>query len=774
MVGFAFPGLDDDVRAHLIPMARTSRYPDPYPANRPLPPGMKRTRKGRLRKRSLTWRFRRVVLLVGLMGIVAVSGGAYVVWESTALPEKDPPLLQTSFICASDVAENCNEDNSIAQLSGGVDRVTVTYDQIPAIFVQALVSAEDKDFFKHEGIDPVGIGRALYTNVQNETVQQGGSTITQQYVKNVYLTNEVTLDRKLKEAVLAIKLDQELPKQEILERYLNTIYFGRGAYGIEAASRAYFAKHVEELGLPESAYLASIIRFPEGTDANRTPDDPKRESQLALATTRRGQVLDTMLAEGYINQRDHDDVDAMGWDYVVPRAETAANYGTVARPELGTEYFIDYVRHWMVASGGFTDSEIYGGGLRIYTTLDFEAQAAAYDAILSTLDRPDDPSASIVSMDDQGRVKAMVGGFDHEASQVNLAVGQEGGGSGRQPGSSFKPLVLAEYIKQGKSLGQVFNAPAKLDIQLPGELWSPANYGDSEQGQLNVVDATRFSSNTAYAQIIQQTGVEPVVELSKEMGITGDLPVVPSLVLGTGSVSVLDMASAYSTFANSGEHVGPYVVTKVTNAQGQVLWEAPFERKRVLDETVAQSVNWVLNQVVESGTGTSARFGQPVAGKTGTTDEYRDAWFVGYTCKLTAAVWVGYPDPNPDGSTRYMKNVHGISVAGGTLPTQIFNKYMSRAAAGLESCAFPRPADATLVNTGMVPTYTGTAVEQAPGTDVTPSSSTTTTAPVSTTSSSAPPTSEAPTTTEPATTLPPTTPAPPTTAPTTVAPAGPP
>jgi membrane peptidoglycan carboxypeptidase len=751
-------------------MVRASRYPNPYPAHLPLPPGMKRTRKGKLRKRSLTWRFRRPLLLVVLMAIVAVSGGAYVIWESTVLPEKDPPLLQTSFICAADVPEGCNEDNSIAQLSGGVDRVTVTYDQIPAIFVQALVSAEDKDFFKHEGIDPVGIGRALYTNLQSDTIQQGGSTITQQYVKNVYLTNEVTVERKLKEAVLAIKLDQELPKQEILERYLNTIYFGRGAYGIEAASRAYFGKHVEELGLPESAYLASIIRFPEGTDANRQLDDPKREQQLELATARREQVLDTMFEEGYISREDHDAVNALGWDYVVPRPVTAANYGNVARPELGTEYFIDYVRHWLVTSGRFTDSEIYGGGLRIYTTLDFEAQAAAYDAILSTLDRPDDPAASIVSIDDQGRVRAMVGGFDHAASQVNLAVGQEGGGSGREPGSSFKPLVLAEYIRQGKSLGQVFNAPAKIDIQLPGELWSPANYGDSEQGQLNVVDATRFSSNTAYAQIIQQTGVEPVVELGKQMGISAELPAVPSLVLGTGTVSVLDMASAYSTFANNGEHVGPYVVTKVTNAAGDILWEAPFERTRVLEESVAQSVSWVLNQVVESGTGTAARFGQPVAGKTGTTDEYKDAWFVGYTCKLTAAVWVGYPNPNEDGSPRYMRNVHGISVAGGTLPTQIFNKFMSRAAAGLESCAFPRPADATLVPSGTVPTYTGTSAPETPGTDV-DATSTTTTAPSSTTEA---PTTTAPTTTEAPTTTAPTTTAPTTTAPTTVAPAGPP
>lgn len=740
-----------------------------------MPPGWKRTRKGTVRKRSLTWRFRRVILLVGLFAVVAVSGGSYVFWDQTALPEKDPPLLQTTFVCAADVTSNCNQDNSIAQLSGGTDRVTVTYDQIPGIFVQALVSAEDKDFFRHEGVDPNGVARALYANLKNDSVQQGGSTITQQYVKNVYLSNERTWSRKVREAVLAIKLDRELPKQEILERYLNTIYFGRGAYGIEAAARIYFGKHVEQLDLADSAYLAGIIRSPEAVDANRQANDPLREPQQKASTERRKQVLDTMMSEGYITTQARDEVAAMGWDYVLPRPATTTNFGKVQHPELGTEYFLDYTRHWLVASGRFTDSQIYGGGLRIYTTLDFSAQQAAYDAIRSTLDRPNDPAASIVALDDKGRVRAMVGGFDYATSKVNLAVGQEGGGSGRQPGSSFKPLILAQYLSDGASLGAVYDAPSRKVFNLPGERWTVANYGDAEQGQLNVVEATKKSSNTAYAQIMQDViktrGIDNIVATSEKMGITGELPKVPSLVLGTGSVSVLDMASAYSTFANEGEHVGPYVVTKVTNAQGQLLWEAPLEqRERVLSKEVAGTVNYVLNQVVEQGTGTAARFGQTLAGKTGTTENYRDAWFVGYTCKMTAAVWVGYPTPDEQGRTKYMQGVHGINVAGGTLPSQIFSKFMSRAAAGLQSCPFPLPPGTNFAPSGTYAPGTAAPGTAAPGTTAatTPASSTTTEAPASTTTTTAPATtttSEAPATTT--TTVPVTVPTTPVTVPTT-------
>jgi penicillin-binding protein 1A len=713
---------------------------------------MKRTRTGRLKKRSLLWRLRRPVLVLAVLGVVLTSSGAYALWNSTDLPDKDPPLRQTSFICADDVAADCNQDNSMAQLSGAQSRVTVTYDQIPPVFIEALLSAEDKDFFKHPGVDPTGVARALVSDLRNEKANQGGSTITQQYVKNVYLNNELTLTRKLQEAVMAIKLDRELPKQEILERYLNTIYFGRNAYGIEAAAQAYFGKHVEQLGLPESAFLAGIVRQPEDDDPSRLASDPLAAGQRRNATDRRRQVLDAMLEQGYITKAARDQVAAMGWEYVVPR-QTTANNGTVKHPELGTDYFVDYVHHWLVSSGLFTDSQLYGGGLRIYTTLDYTAQSQAYQAIGSVLNRPGDPTASIVSIDDQGRVKAMVGGFDYKASQVNLAVGTDGGGSGRQPGSSFKPLVLAQYLSEGKSLGQTYNAPSKLVLHptAGGAPWQVANYGDESEGDLNVVDATKFSSNTAYAQIMEDTGVQDAADMAKRLGVTAPLDAVPSLVLGTSDVSVLDMASAYSTFADEGDHIGPFVVTKVTNADGEVLYRAPTDRTPVLDKNVADTVNWVLSQVVQGGTGTGAQFGQPLAGKTGTTEDYHDAWFVGYTCKLTTAVWVGYPN-EPGQKPKDLQGVHGINVTGGTLPASIFSTYMGHATQGLSSCAFNKPPNVnvapsgTIDSQGSVPANQGTSVASTtvPGT-----------APKETTSTVAPPTSTPASTAVPTTTAPP-------------------
>jgi membrane peptidoglycan carboxypeptidase len=638
--------------------------------------------------RSATWWIRRSVFTVGLLGVAAVSGLVFVLWQ-IPLPPGEPPLLRTTFMCAADVGADCNRDNSMAQLSGGVDRVTVEYEDIPAVFVLALLATEDRQFFEHSGVDPTAVARALVADLRDDGLRQGGSTITQQYVKNAYLSAERTWERKLREAVLAIKLERELPKQEILERYLNTIYWGRGAYGIQAAARTYFGMNADQLGLAESAYLAGIIRSPEAADANRQANDPLFAQQQATATNRRATVLNAMVELGWITTDQRNQVNDMGWDYVLPRVEQT-NYGNVARSDIGTEYFVDYTRRWLVANGIFTDDEIYGGGLRIYTTLDLGDQEAAANAVWSTLDRPDDPASALVALDDTGGVTAMYAGNDFNASQVNLALGTFGGGSGRQPGSSYKAIALATALQEGVPLSRTYESPGRMTIPLDGENWDVGNYADGGLGTLNLIDATRVSSNTAYAQLIMDIGVADVVDMSKRMGITAEVPEVPAIVLGAADVSVLDMATAFSVFAQRGERVGPWPVTKVTDDKGSVLWERPVSRERVLDTEVADTMNWVLRQVVESGTGTAARFGQVAAGKTGTAENFRDAWFVGYTCKLTAAVWVGYAGDQ----TRYMESVHGIEVTGGSFPAQIWRKFMTQAAGGLEDCDFQRPGTA--------------------------------------------------------------------------------
>ncbi len=669
---------------------------------------------------------RRLLFAGGLVSVLCLAGVGYL-FTQVPLPDKDPPQLQTTFMCASEVRSGCTADNSIAQLSGGVDRISVTYDEIPAVLIEAVLAAEDRTFYDHGGVDPTGIVRALWANVRSQGVSQGGSTITQQYVKNVYLTQERTLTRKVREAALAVKVERELPKQEILTRYLNTIYLGRGAYGVEAASRAYFGKDVGALTLPEAAYMAGLIRAPETADARLPETSTKAGSNRATATQRRNSVLRAMVETGAITQADYDVASTAGWDDVLVRSDRK-NFGTVSHPEWGTEYFVDYVRHWLTSKGGFTDAQVYGGGLRVYTTLDMNDQGAAADAITSTLDQPLDPAAALVSIDDEGAVRAMIGGLDFNGtgkySKVNLAVGAEGGGAGRQAGSAFKAFTLAEAMNQGIPLSRVYDAPARIVIPKvdAGKDWTVGNYADAGLGSLDITSATMRSSNTAYAQIMMDVGPQNVAALAREMGITSELNAVPALTLGTSEVSVLDMASGYSTIADNGEHIVPSVVTKVTDAKGNVLYENKVSRKRVLDEKTSQKVGWALNQVVEGGTATGAKIGQPAAGKTGTTENYRDAWFAGFTCKLTTAVWVGYPDGS------FMKSVHGMSVTGGSFPATIWRKYMTEATKGLTSCPFIEPGYEA--DTGP----NDTSVTTVPG------SSTTTTRPSSssTTSSSVP------------------------------------
>ena len=649
-------------------------------ATKAAPQGLwSRYRRRRREKRSLLWRFRRLIFLVALVIIVGMAGVGLVVAQ-IELPHADESLLETSFVCSSEVTpeEGCNAENAMFRLNGEENRVRVALADIPEQAINAVIAAEDRDFRTHNGVDAAGIARAAYANIRSDSVQQGGSTITQQLVRAIYLSNEQSMVRKVREAVLAVKLEQEMPKDEILERYLNMIYFGRGAYGIQAASQAYFGIDVGELTVADAAYLAGLIRSPETGDAERNPEE---------ATRRRETVLRAMLEERYIDQAEYDAANEQPWiinpygrlpladgsvGNLVTRVE-ADTLGNVQGSEYGTEYFAEHVRQLLAAEYG--EDVVYGGGLRVYTTLDRSIQQAAFRAVTSNLADPDDPDGSLVAIDDQGRVRAMMGGTDYSLSQVNLATGADGGGSGRQPGSTFKTFAMAEALEQGYSAEAPLPAPGSVELDIgAGAKWRVSG-GAGSGGTHNLISGTQSSSNTFYAQLMLQLGTENVVDMAQRLGVRSEMPNVPSLVLGSGEVSVLDMASAYSTFPSHGVHHPATVITRVENSAGSVLYEydPEAEAEVVVSPTIADTVTYALRRVVTSGTGTVAnQIPREAAGKTGTTQNNRDAWFVGYTCNFTAAVWIGYVGA-PGEEIRTL----GSSVFGGTIPATIWRDFMS-------------------------------------------------------------------------------------------------
>lgn len=631
-------------------------------------------------RRSILWRVRRLLFLLGLLGIASAAGLIWLLYQVPLPPAE--PLVETSYICAAGVTE-CGPETAMAALSGAENRIYVPLDAISPNVIDAILAQEDRNFFSHSGVDPISIGRALWTDLRHKKVAQGGSTITQQYVKNVYLNDDRTLMRKLREAALAVKLERSLSKEEILERYLNTIYFGRGAYGVEAAARTYFGKPAAELNLSEAAFFAGLIRAPETGEPTRFPEEADR---------RRHNALVRLLSDGVITDAQMAEAEAQTTAAMVLPREAREGMGKVQGAEFGSEYFVDAVRQFLIEE--FGAAATYGGGLRVYTTLDLSLQQAAYEVITSTLDpnNPDDPAAALVSLDENNNVLAMVGGTDFSTSQVNLALGQRGGGSGRGPGSAYKPFALARALMDGEELSSVYEAPSKAVFEGAnnGSDWEVTG-GGSPSGEWSLLDAMRVSSNTVYAQLILDLGPARVNELARKAGVSARLPDVPSVVLGAGEVSVLDMASAYTTFRDRGAHGDPIMIERVTDASGRVLWEPYRRREQVIPAEVADEVTYSLASVVTGGTGRSAAVaGQVVAGKTGTTTNNRDAWFVGYSCQVSTAIWMGYPGADSEGRPRRMNNFRGISVTGGSFPAQMWGAFMQRALEGRERCEFPQ------------------------------------------------------------------------------------
>ncbi len=671
------------------------------PAAADAPTTRRRVRLRALFRRHWPW-LRWPLLALTALFVVGVGLFAYL-WFTVKLPA-DPPLVQSSI-----VYDAHGRQIAVFQQNGLHEPVPLT--RISPNVVNALVSTEDRRFYEHHGVDPVGTVRALWHDVTGGSLQ-GGSTLTQQLVKNSYLTSDRSLWRKAKEAVLAIKLEQTHDKNDILDRYLNIVYFGRGAYGVESAAHVYFNTTAAQLSVDQAAFLVGVIRSPTALDPATNPDGARR---------RRDEVLDAMVSAGKLSQADAAQLKSQPVE-AAPR--DPQNGVTVAE----SPWFVELVREQAIAQ--FGESAVYGGGLRITTTLDLDAQHVAEQAIAKTLDQPDDPQAALVALDQSGAIRAYVGGRDYNALKVDLARGKDGGGSGRQAGSTFKPFVLAADIENGGTAGQRFDGPPTITLPTSSGPWTVSNFGNESFGNIDLIDATVHSVNTVYAQLVLQVGPDKAAALAHAAGIASDLPVEPSLTLGTGEVSPLELADAYLTFAREGQRVEPFAIQHVETSDGRVLFDAHPKTSTAMKADTAHVVDAALQQVVQRGTGTAANLDRPVAGKTGTTENNGDAWFAGYTPNYAAVVWMGYPD----GSSHVMDNVHGITVTGGTLPAKIWHDFMSAALVNVPKATFPSPPAQLLQPPSTVASTPPSTVVAStePSTTAPPASQPTTTAPPTT------------------------------------------
>jgi penicillin-binding protein 1A len=608
--------------------------------------------------------------------------------------DNERTLPQRSTISASDgtVLARLYKEN----------RAPVRLKRLPKIAIKSVLAAEDADFFTHPGYDLRAIARAALANLREGEVVQGGSTITQQYVKNTFFRDPPeTIERKARELRLSIEIEKLYSKRQILEKYLNTVYFGQGAYGIKAASETYFGHGVGGLSLPESALLAGLIKAPSEYDPRRHPK---------LARDRRAFVVRRLVELGDIS------------------ADEGATAGrsdlglTPTPPRLSTKqpYFVEAVRQELLSdrrlgsSEGRRDRALYEGGLHVETTIDLEMQAVAEDAVASVLNAPGDPEAALVSIRPQtGEVVAMVGGKSWSDSQVNLALGASGGGSGRQPGSSFKPIVAATALESGISLDTSYEASGGVFDLGNGATWSVSNSEGTDYGELPLDEALVRSVNGVYARLALDLGVGQIANMARLMGVRSKLPVFPSMALGASEVSVLDMAAAYSTLANGGTAIEPTTIRSIKTGAGEELHADQEVVEGALSPGNVYLLTKTLEQVIERGTGYQAGIGRPAAGKTGTTDDYADAWFVGYTPQLVTAVWVGYPDGRIP-----MTSVHGIRVMGGTFPAQIWREFMLGALDGKPVRDFEIP-ESELVTVSIDPESGLLAAPWCPGKDKT-------------------------------------------------------
>ncbi|MEM9561388.1 MAG: transglycosylase domain-containing protein [Actinomycetota bacterium] len=706
--------------------------PPPGPLSGPVSP--------RNRRRNPFWRFRRFFFVIAVVMAVAF-GGVWAFASQVELTEDNfDELIETTYICTGEVLRDCGPENAANELAAeGEDRVVVDYAEIPEVVVQAVVATEDKSFFEHRGVDPGGLLRAAYQVGKRELTDgggslQGGSTITQQYIKLATQDDADQITRKAREIVRAMKLEQELTeelgtteaaKQLILERYLNRAYFGRGVYGVQAASRIYFDKDVGEIDLPEAAYLAGLLRNPSRADASE---------DIIEAERRRSVTLGLMAEEGYITADQQLQAAADPWGTLLPPPVTEVGIGEVKGSQYGSEYFVAAVRKQLDQL--FPNGQYFTESLRVYTTLDPDLQRLAYQTVTSKLDpnNPFMPLGSLVAVNNDGEVVAMMGGSDWDTSQVNLAMGTRGGGSGFEAGSQMKVFALAEFIDQGFSPDSYYEAPFTIEYPQDAEgkcanwkVRGGVSNNPAVETHRTVYQATASSTNTVFAQIMFDIGATQMVQMAQDLGITSEMLDCPSTVLGGNAVSPLEMAGSFANIARQGVRLDPILIERIEDADGNVLCWYPTDScgegssptrqgEQVLNPSVARQVIGAMERVVTGGTGRRARLIledetlRPSAGKTGTTQRNQHAWYTGFTCGLTTSVWVGYPG-DADQRTRFMNDAENVEnevewptmaelfgtdeynnsrgngdITGGEIPAELWHDFTMGALAGLPPC----------------------------------------------------------------------------------------
>ena len=650
------------------PQGRRRPSSEPLAGNR-----RRRKRRARARKRQ----HRRVVLITALVGIPlvlligATVGGTAVFGSRCDLNTLRPVAVgENSFVYAAD-------GSVLGAIPAERNRTPVASSEISHWAPAATVAIEDRRFYQHGGIDPVGILRAIVADVRAGKIVQGGSTITQELVRNLYLTREQTFTRKLIEACLAIKLSGHWTKDQILTAYMNQVYYGNHAYGIEAAAETYFSLPAKKLDLDQAALLAGLPQAPSDYDPFHNP---------SAALVRRDEVLKAMLANGDITSS----------QYAAAMAQTDLHLKAGRRfTHIREPYFFSYVEDLLQQEYGA--NTVRSGGLKVYTTINPALQRAATAAIKNVLTDSKDPASAIVSIDPRtGAIRAMTAVTPGTTNnQFNFVTSAK-----RQPGSTFKVMALTAAVARGLNPFSVSYLSAPFHYQPdatcnpadPNCAWNVQTYEHTYAGVESVASATVQSDNTVYARLSLDVGPTNIVTMAEKLGVRSSLQLprdaVPSIALGSIAITPLEEASAYATLAAGGIYSKPMAITKVILPNGKPDTSAPWgkpQRERVVDDWVAATVTKVLEENMLYGTGTGAHLaGHTDAGKTGTTENYADAWFSGYTPRLEATVWIGYPSGEIP-----MLNVHGIAVSGPTFPATIWHEYMSTAVGNRPDVPFP-------------------------------------------------------------------------------------